>query len=191
MRLKTKFILIVLGLVPMLFSCNSKQKDMAHEQLVRDYFHGFNTGDYNLISNSISDSIKITEKEYVIVHARNDFHRHFQWDSVFAPKYNIIDLKVDGDCAIGTVSKTCKRIEFLQDSALVSNVSIYFSDNKISEIQTTEYVFLDYLKWQPRRDNLTSWIDENHPELSGFVSDISIKGAQNYLKAIALSKSNE
>ena len=191
MRLRVYLLLIIFGLIPILFSCSSKQNNVEREQLVRDYFHGFSTGNYNLISNSTCDSIKISEKGYVIVQARNDFYRHFQWDSVFKPKYKILDLKVGDSTAVGVISKSCKRIQFLQDSALICNISIFFDESKISEIQTTEYVFLDTLKWQPRRDNLISLVDKNHPELSGFICDISVKGAQNYIKAIDLAKGKE
>ena len=42
--------------------------------------------------------------------------------------------------------------------------------------------------WQRERDSLVNWIKENHPELDGFVHDLSMEGAQNYLKAISLYK---
>ncbi|MFA5649046.1 MAG: hypothetical protein WC951_12160 [Bacteroidales bacterium] len=191
MRAKINLLFILFGLITILLSCNLNQKNREREELVRDYYNGFNTGDYGLISNTVCDSIKITEKEYILTRTRNELQRQFQWDSVFSPKYSLVDLKIKGNSAEVTISKICKRIAFLQDSALVYNVLIDFDGDKISEIQTTEYVFLDFLKWRPRRDNLTNWINENHPELAGFVSTQSVEGAQNYLIAIDLYKTEK
>lgn len=191
MRAKINLLFILFGLITILLSCNLNQKNIEREQLVRDYYQGFNTGDYGLITNSVCDSIKITEKEYILTRTRNELQRQFQWDSVFSPKYSLVDIEIKGNSVGATISKTCKRIAFLQDTALIYRVLIDFNGNKITEIQTIEYVFLDSLKWQPRRDNLTVWVNENHPELAGFVSTQSIKGAQNYLIAIDLYKTKK
>jgi hypothetical protein len=184
-------LLVILGLILTLISCNSTHKSLTHEQIVKDYFYALNTGDFSIISNCISDSIMTTEKEYILTYNQKELYQQFQWDSVFKPKYELTDLKMDSTSVKATVSKICARIVFLQDSAMIYKVQIDFKDNQITKVQTTEYVFLDFAKWQPRRDTLTSWIDKNYPELSGFVYDLTLKGAQNYLTAIDLYKNEK
>jgi len=188
---RINLLLVILGLIITLISCNLARKNLTNEQIVENYFCGLNAGDFNMISNCISDSIITTEKEYILTHSRKKFYQQFQWDSVFRPKYELTDLKMDSNSVKATVSKICKRIEFLQDSAMIYKVLIDFKDSQITKIQTTEYVFLDFAKWQPRRDTLTSWIDKNYSELSGFVNDLTLKGAQNYLTAIDLYKNKK
>ena len=191
MTQRINLLLIIFGLILTSISCNSTRKCLTQEQKVENYFCGLNTGDFSMISDCISDSIKTTEKEYILTNNRKELYQQFQWDSVFRPKYELTDLKMDSNSVKATVSKICERIEFLQDSAMIYKVQIDFNDNQIIKIQTTEYVFLDFAKWQPRRDTITSWIDKNYPELSGFVNDLTLKGAQKFLTAIDLYKNEK
>ena len=50
---------------------------------------------------------------------------------------------------------------------------------------------MDLEKWIPRRDSLSTWVDRNHPEIKGFVNDMTPFGAQNYLKAIDLFRNKK
>ena len=107
-------------------------------------------------------------------------------DTTYTAKYLSVDKNMEA-----IISKTCKRIRFLHDSATVYKVSIAFEGNKITCMETFDYEVFDFGKWQSNRDSLVKLIDENHPYLSGFVNDQTLTGAQNYLKAIELYESAE
>jgi hypothetical protein len=179
------YTMLTVILISLTDSCNTKQ-NISREQMVNDYYYGLNTGDFNLISNCISDSIITAEMDYILTQNKQDLYKQFQWDSVFKPNYSLIDLTNDSSGILVTVAKICKRIEFLQDTALVYKAKIDFSGNKIIKISITDYVYMNLKKWGPTRDSLSAWIDKYHPELAGFVNDMTLNGAQNYLTAIDL-----
>lgn len=170
-----------------MISCSIQQHD-SQKKIVTDYIQGLNNGEFNLISKCVSDSVVTTEMNFVLTKNKQELYSHFQWDSVFQPKYNLIGYKTDNAGLICTVGKTCKRIEFLQDTSMVYKTRFEFEGNKIVKISLIDYVYLNTLTWQPRRDSLVAWIDKYHPELSGFVYDLTPSGAQKYLTAIDLYK---
>jgi len=180
-----KFLLSSLLLLIVL-ACNTNNKERTHEQLIHDYFHGLNTLDFALVSNCVTDSMENREMEFIISHSQEEMYELFQWDSIFNPTLTISDIVINENKAQLTMTKTCPRIRFLQDSATVCVVHMEFEDHLISKIETTEYLYFDVPTWSSRRDTLVSWVDQHHPELTGFIYDISANGAQNYLKAIKL-----
>jgi ketosteroid isomerase-like protein len=129
-----------------------------------------------------------TEMSYVLSKNKQELYRQFQWDSVFSPSCNLIDYKTDSTGLICTIKKSCKRIKFLQDTSIIFKTNFVLKGNKIAKISLIDYVYFDTLSWQTRRDSLVAWIDKNYPKLSGFVYDMTPNGAQNYLKAIDLFK---
>lgn len=187
MKKQTKFVYIIFtGLIISLISCNSGRNSLANKRVIKDYYTSLNKADFKLASKYIADSINSTEMGYILASNREELYRNFQWDSVFIPNYKLTEIVCDSASAVATVSKFCKRIEFLHDSALVFKVRFDFKNNQISKMQLTDYISSDFNKWQFRRDTLVAWIDRYHPELSGFINDLTIKGAQNYFKAIEL-----
>ena len=62
---------------------------------------------------------------------------------------------------------------------------------KISKIEDFEYIGTDWEKWVNERDSLVRWINKNHPKLDGFVHDLTMKGAMNYVKAIELYQNDK
>lgn len=74
-----------------MISCKTDQNDFRN-RLVPDYIQGLNTGDFNLISKCISDSVVNTEMDYVLSKNKQELYRQFQWDSVFSSSYNLIDF---------------------------------------------------------------------------------------------------
>ena len=181
------FILLVLGSVITMTSCSIDQND-SQKKIVTDYIQGLNKEDFSLILKCVSDSVVTAEMNYVLTKNKQELYKHFQWDSVFQPKYNLIGYKTDSAGLICTIGKTGKRIEFLQDTSMVYKTRFEFKGNKIIKISLIDYVYLDTLGWQSRRDSLVAWIDKYHPELSGFVYDLTPGGAQKYLTAIDLYK---
>ena len=63
---------------------------------------------------------------------------------------------------------------------------ISFISGKISEIESLECKGADWQIWQKEVNSLVSWIKINHPILDGFINDMTMNGAMNYLKAIEL-----
>jgi len=155
---------------------------------VKDFYKGLNNDDFESISNLISDNIRITEGTYNLTNSKASFYTQFQWDSVFTPQYEIVEIS-DYEYGIeATISKECQRILFLMDTAMVYKVKINFRDDKIIRMNTEEYISLDFNKWQNNLDELLEWMKEDHPELIGSQNDLTLAGAQNYLKAINLFK---
>lgn len=168
-------------------SCTQKR----HEQVIQKYYSGFNTGNFDGVIGCITDSMVVGEMEYQISQGKKELYQMFQWDSVFQPKYKILEIKKDSNAYVATLWKNCRRIDFLQDTAITFKVKIDFIGNRISGIRLTEYIGLNFDKWQYRTEALIAWVDQNHPELSGFNNDLTLTGAQNYLKAVDLWKKTE
>lgn len=166
--------------------CLSCSHQKRQEQVIKNYYAGFNSGNFRQIGNCISDSMVVGEMEYLISHNQKELYHLFQWDSVFQPEYKILDIKKDSSHYVATVWKTCQRIYFLQDTAITFRVRIDFKGNRISGIRLTEYMDLNFDKWQYRTEALIAYIDQNHPELSGFNNDLTKSGALHYLVAVKL-----
>ncbi len=187
MTQKSIFI-IVISILLFSYGCSDSKK---HEKLVYDYFAALNEADFNKAKSCVTDSIIFTEGDFVLTRSIEDLHTHLQWDFVFEPQYKVLELTTVDKKMEAIISKTCKRIRFLHDSATVYKVSIDFEEDKISKMKNFDFVVFDFAKWQSRRDTLVKWVDENHPELTGFIFDQTAKGAQNYLKAIELYEKRE
>ena len=170
----------------LLSSCLVEGEKARQEKLVKDYFTALNNDDFETALNIVNDSILISEGDFVLAKSKSELLVHFRWDSVFKPRYKVLELATVDKNMEAVIAKTCQRIRFLHDSAIVTKVTIDFKNNKITAIKTFDYKVFDFEKWQSKRDTLVQWIDENHPELSGFVYDQSLIGAKNYLKAIEL-----
>jgi len=54
------------------------------------------------------------------------------------------------------------------------------------KMSNVEDLVFDLQKWASRRDTLVNWIDQNYPDLSGFIFDQTRQGANNYLEAMKL-----
>ena len=168
-----------------IISCNMNQS-ASSEMIISEYFSGYNMRNFDMISTYVSDSILISEMDHVVSSDRQELYTHFQWDSVFIPKYKIIDLVSNEDTVFVTASKICKRIKYLHDKPTVYKANFIIDHQQIVKVQTTEFLEFDYKIWEARRDSLVAWIDDNHNALSGFQYDLTLQGAHNYLEAIDL-----
>lgn len=179
------FLFVIICLIQ--FSCKSSSDNLTPEKIAIGYINGLNESNFKQIESCISDSLTTMEGGFVLTENSKDYYIHFQWDSVFSPKYNIINSKRISDNSVEvTLSKTCKRINYLHDTATVYKAKIDFYNNNIIKIDNIELIVFDTLKWNSRRDTLVSWIKMHYPDLDGFVYDQTLIGAQNYLKAIEL-----
>lgn len=101
----------------------------------------------------------------------------------------MISIKYTDSTVDVTQSISSKRFEFLGNNPLITKKRICFENNKITQIETLAYQNVDWKVWTEKRDSLVKWIDSNHKELSGFIYDLTQKGAEDYLKAIELYQS--
>ena len=184
-QLKPLLTLIICATL-VFFSCKPPESTITKEQMVKDFYTGYNSGDFNLLSKHISDSIVYSDQGFLIAANLNDLRTFFQWDSVFKPHYGISELKEDSNSVTLNVNKLCKRINFLQDTATSYKVKVDFINDQIASVQITEQLYFNSEKWLPRRDSLLSWIDKTHPELSGFFNQPGYTGAEKFLKAMEL-----
>lgn len=167
-------------------SCSTSNKQKA----VKSYYNAHNTGNIELLTNLLGDSVKSYEANILTSKGVNDLINLFKWDVSFEPKYTILRMETYKDSIMVTVSKTCKRIEYLHDEPIVCATSFMLDDDKITRINTYEYQVFDFEKWSQRRDTLVNWSKLHHPELNDFIFDISPEGAQNYLTAIKQFQEN-
>lgn len=179
--MNTKFLFAILCLA-FVVAC---QKPNA-EEVARDYYQALNTSDFERITQLKYDSVRVKEGPYNTAYSISDYVNWLQWDSVFRPKYEILDIKMEGDAVELTVSKVCQRIQFLNGGPMVSKERIQFKEGKMYALEILEFVSFDNEGWNNRREELVGWIEEHHPELNGFIYDQTLQGGLNYLKALEL-----
>lgn len=185
MRTATYTILLLL----VISACSSK--DTSRIETVKNYYSGFNNGDYKLIETQLSDSLTITEGDYVMNFTPETFETHFKWDSVFVPQVKIINIEQQENDLLVTISASSKRFEFLKNNPLVTKHLVHFTNGKISRIDNVDFINTDWKLWTKQKEGLTQWIANNHKELDGFMIDQTLQGGLNYLKAINLYSNRE
>ncbi len=186
------FISLFLICCLMPLSCTSSSDDLTPEKIVANYINGLNESNFESIKPYLSDSLTTMEGGFVLAKNCAEYYIHFQWDSVFTPQYSLINSKQLSDHSVEvTLSKIGKRIQYLHDTPTVYKAKFDFANNRITQIDNTDLMVFDTLKWTNRRDTLVTWIKIHHPDLDGFVYDQTPNGAQNYLKAIALFNSSK
>lgn len=164
-----------------LFSCHR-----IDEKLVTEYYKGLNQSDFNKVKNVLADTFTVIEGDWIVKYSNADYYDWFAWDSVFNPSYRINDFELTDSGIIFTVSKSCKRIDFLHGDKLDYKVKALIENKKISSISTERYLNMDFERWGETRDTLISWVDKEHPDLSGFMNKQNSEYAIKYLKAIQL-----
>jgi len=165
-------------------ACKSQKKTPT--QLVIDYYEGYESGDFNHIKNTINDSISITSGDYVSTYSPTRFYDFFRWDSVLQTNKKIKTIADTDSGVLVTISYSSERYTFLNNNHLTCNYIFNFENDKISTITELDCPNADWSTWEKQVDSLVNWTKKNHPELDGFINDLTMKGALNYVKAIEL-----
>lgn len=183
--MKLRIVLYSLLLL-ILISCGNSSSNQ--QNLVKQFYVGLNKADFNSISGIIDDNIRITEGIQNLTRSKSGFYTQFQWDSVFSPKYEILEIDEYENGVEATISKECQRILFLNEKPMVYKTKINFKDGRIVRLNTEQYVDLDFKNWQNNLNELSRWMNAHQPDLLGSQNELTIAGAQNYLTAIRLYK---
>ncbi len=178
----------VLYTIVLLFICSCVIKETKKQEQVINYYKGFENSNYKQLKKTISDSLIITEGDYITSFTSESFYEQFKWDSIFKPVYNLLKLENEDEHIIATVSVRSIRFDFLKNNPLTCRHKFYFKSGKIKRIENLECLDANWGIWEKERDSLVKWIKINHPKLDGFIHDLSQKGAVDYVKAIDLYK---
>ena len=183
-----KKIVVFISCMIIAISCVPKSKEIDKVKIAEDYIGALNASDYNHLVGLFSDSIRFNEVNYIRTFTKEDYHTLFQWDSIFDPSYKILEVREEGDKLHLKVSKECERILFLLEEPFITHEIMTFKEDAIHSIDIVEYVDFDDGLWSRNRENLVSWIDIHHPELSGFIYDQTKEGAMKFRKAMEFYK---
>ncbi|MUU78182.1 hypothetical protein [Winogradskyella endarachnes] len=184
----TKRVSTIILLI-LLVSCTKKQP--LKTELITAYFNGFKTSNYPIVKQVISDSFTTKYGDYITNYTPKSFYNFFKWDSVFKPNYKLVAIENENQQFIATVSKSCSKFQFLKNNPMICSYRFQFQNGKISGVEEVNCSNVDWGIWSTEVETLVAWIKLNHPELDGFVHDLSVNGAQNYLKAIELYKAEQ
>lgn len=186
-KMKNTFIILLCGLF--VIGCN--QNKPTNKETALSYFDARKSYDYTEIKGLLSDSLIVTEGDHIMRYSRDSYYEVFKWDSVFQTKYEIVELKENDEQIIASISLSSIRNKFLKNDLMTCQFQLSFKSGKISKIESLDCKDANWEIWQARVKLLVSWVENNHPELNGFIHDMTMKGAENYLKAIHLYESNE
>lgn len=170
----------------LLVACDFNKKEIDKEAIVKAYIDGLNTSNYDQVVGLFLDSVRFNEMDYRRTFSKQGYRDLFQWDSVFRPKYAILEIKGKDNELHLKVSKKCDRILFLQNKPFVTHEVMKIEEGKIQSIDVVEYLDFNDDLWVRNREQLVNWVSEHHPELDGFIYDQTKVGAQNFTKAMEL-----
>jgi len=178
--MKNRFLILFL----LLLVTGCKNQKLTPRHVVTQYYTAFDMGNYNKIKTLLHDTITISAGNYVTPYTHSSFYEFFKWDSIFRTSYEIVELEEKNNQIIATIASESVRYEFLKNNPLTCQFTISFNSGKISRIDSGECTGADWNIWEKERDSLVNWIKKNNPKLDGFINDMTMDGAINYLKAI-------
>ncbi|MCX2761895.1 hypothetical protein [Aquimarina muelleri] len=191
-RIRMNKIIVLLLLTVGLISCKTSEKGRVREtnklETAKRYYKALNTSDDSEMLTLLGDSIVIRENadNYEERFSRKGYTIWLEWDSVFEPKYKILEIEEENEVVKAKISKIDQRIFFLTEEPIVWYEIIRFDNNKIVKVEKIEYEVFNVAKFLKNRDRLVNWIDKNHSELSGFLYPQTKSVGMKYLKAIEL-----
>lgn len=183
-----KNILLLLFLSLGLTACNTSEKKIDKLEIAKQYYQALDTSDGAVMQMLINDSLitKETDYHYKQTYSKKKYIEEWlKWDSVFNPTYKILEIHQENDIVKAKISKVDKRIYLLHEEPTVWRSVIRFEADKISLIEKKNVIFNEKT-WDRNKTALLSWINENHPELNGFIYEQTKTGALKYLKAMTL-----
>ncbi|MCK0135786.1 hypothetical protein [Arenibacter sp. S6351L] len=182
-------LLLLIGFI----CCKNSRKEIDKLEIAKKYYKALDSSDDLKITLLLTDSLvtKETKYDYEQIFSLKEYIEWLKWDAVFEPSYEILQMEQEDEIVKAKISKIDKRISFLHQEPIVTNQIIRFDNDKIISIETTEYVIFNDSTFVKNRDGIVSWIDENHPELNGFIHDQTETGGLKYLKAIDLYKNKK
>lgn len=181
--------LLLLSILILCIGCAEK-KNIETEQITA-YYEGFANSDYSQVKSTLSDSLISIAGDYTMRYSRESFYEKFKWDSVFKPQYKLLSIENKGEHPIATVTMNSPKLEFLQNNPMTCRYRIYFKEGKIARIVDLDCPTANWEVWSKQVDTLVAWVADNHPELNGFIYDLTEQGALNYMRAIALYENKE
>lgn len=182
-----KVSLLLSSILFFALSCTQKSDEVG---FIKAYYAAINNFELESIPEFYYDSIRMKENDYLYVAAKDSFYIKLQWDSVFRPKYKLIEIEKVDDGIIVEVSKTDPRILFLNEEPTIYREHFILREGLIYSSETQEFVLFNWDTWDKNRSELVGWIYKNHPELNGFIYDQTKQGALNYLEAMKLFKNS-
>ena len=183
-----RILIISLVLLIGLISCQSSEKTNDKIEIAKKYFAALDKSNSSEMKELLTDSLvtAIPKYEYEVKFSKNDYvEKWLKWDSIFEPTYKVLEMEVENGMVKAKVSKMDKRILFLMQEPFLTNEILRFQNDKIVTVET-EYLNFDEATWEKNKNGLLSWIEENHPELNGFIYDQTESGGTKFLKAIEL-----
>lgn len=174
-------------------SYKNSKKTVDKLEIAKQYYKALDNSDGFVMRVLLGDSLltKETKYDYEQTFSQKEYVEEWlKWDSVFNPTYKILEIEQENGIVKAKISKIDKRIIFLHEEPIVTNEIIRFGENKIISIERDNVIFNEKT-WGRNVNALLSWVDENHPELNGFLNDQTETGGMNYLKAIELYKNRK
>jgi hypothetical protein len=174
-------------------SCKNSVSEVDKLEIAKAYYEVLDKSNVSGIETLLTDSLltKETGYDYEQTFSKKEYVEWLKWDSVFEPTYKILEIRQENGTVKAKISKTDKRISFLHKEPIVTDQVIHFDKDKITSIETTKYVIFNDSLFVANREKLLNWVDENHPELGGFINDQTKTGGMKYLKAIELYENKE
>lgn len=185
-----KILILLLSIAIGFTSCKNYEKEVGKIQIAKQYYKVLDNSDYSAIAGWFSDSLITKEGQYEETYSLTEYLEFLKWDAVFDPSYTILEIEDEDGTVKAKISKSDKRIRFLHENPMITNQIIRFKEDRIIRVET-EYANFDYATWEKNKNGLIKWVEDNHPELNGFINDQTEAGGLKFLKAIELYKNRK
>ena len=169
-------------------SCKDSKGETDLIYITEKYFEVLDESDTSEIESLLKDTLITRENEYNYEQkfSKKEYVEWLKWDSIFQPTYKIIEIEREDDIVKVQISKTDKRISFLHKEPIVTNQILRFDKDKISRIETVEYVVYNDSLWVENRGHFLEWVNNNYPDMNGVIYDQTKTGGIKYLELIRL-----